>query len=198
MKVTKIVQQQRRQDRYSIYVDDQYCFSLGEGEFLQSGLVSGRGLTAGEIEKFKQQSQEGKLYEKMLNLLSFRPRSEWELSDYLKRKKIKPKVIEKILNKLSKNGYVNDLGFARRWVESRRLLKPTSKRRLRQELLQKRIAPEIIDQVLAADETEELEVLKELVQRKRTRYPDKLKFMQYLARQGYNYDDIKTVLDELH
>ena len=70
------------------------------------------------------------------------------------------------------------------------------KRKLQQELRAKRIATDIINQVFADDETDELEVLRQLVVRKSARYPDKLKFMQYLARQGYGYDDIKTVLDE--
>jgi regulatory protein len=107
--------------------------------------------------------------------------------------------VEKILNKLSINGYVNDEQFAKRWVENRRLMKATSRRKLMMELKQKRIPNDIIDKVLAddKDQVNEREVLKELIEKKRQRYPDHLKLMQYLARQGYNYDDIKSALSEL-
>lgn len=197
MKITQIKQQVKRQDRYSIYIDGKYNFSLGEAELLRAGLRKDQELSESELDQLTNQSKLGKLYDRTLNLLSFRPRSEWELRDYLKRKKEDEETIEKILNLLSERGYVDDKRFAERWVENRRLLKPISQRRLQAELKQKRVAGNIIDEVLAGDETDEREVLRKLVERKAKRYPDRQKFMQYLARQGYNYDDIKSVLAEI-
>ncbi len=198
MKITQIKQQVKRADRYSIYVDGKYSFSLGENEFLKLGLHSGQEITDEILAEYKDESSYGKWFDKILNSLSFRLRSEWELRDYLHRKDCPPEIADKILNKLSINGYVNDEQFAQRWVENRRLLKATSRRRLSQELRQKRIPTDVIDRVLAEDkeDTDEREVLRQLVEKKRTRYPDQLKLMQYLARQGYNYDDIKSVLNE--
>jgi regulatory protein len=198
MKITKIARQVKRADRYSIYLDGKYSFSLGEGELLKLGLHSGQELTEEELASFRDESDYGKWFDKTLNLLSYRMRSEWELRDYLKRKKAPEEFVEKILNKLSINGYVNDEQFAKRWVENRRLLKATSRRKLMMELKQKRVPTDIIDRVLAddRDQVNERDLLRELVEKKRARYPDKLKFMQYLARQGYNYDDIKSALSE--
>lgn len=198
MKITGIKQQIKRADRYSIYIDGKYSFSLGENEFLKLGLHSEQEITDEELEKFKGESDLGKWFDKVLNLLSYRLRSEWELRDYLRRKDCPSDIADRILNKLSINDYVNDEQFAKRWVENRRLLKATSRRKLSLELKQKRIPSEIIDKVLAEDKevTNEREILKQLIERKRQRYPDKLKLMQYLARQGYNYDDIKSALAE--
>lgn len=198
MKITAIKQQVKRPDRYSIYLDEKYAFSLREAELITLGLHSGQEISEEQLENYRDESDFGKWYDKTLNLLSFRPRSEWELRDYLRRKDCPPEITEKILNKLSINGYVNDEQFARRWVENRRLLKATSRRRLSQELRQKRIHTDIIDRVLAEDkeETDEREVLRALAGKKRARYPDQTKFMQYLARQGYSYEDIKSVLSE--
>lgn len=198
MKITAIKQQLKRADRYSIYVDGKYSFSLGENELLKLGLHSGQEITEKKLKNYQGESDYGKLFDKTLNLLSFRLRSEWELRDYLRRNKASPEIVDNILNKLSINGYVNDEQFARRWIENRRLLKPTSQRKLRVELQQKHIPRGIIDKVLLDDkgEIDEREVLKELVEKKQHRYPDKVKFMQYLARQGYSYDDIKSVLNE--
>ena len=117
---------------------------------------------------------------------------------YLKRKKYDPTVSGYVLDRLKQRGYVDDMDFARRWVENRRLLKATSKRRLMQELRQKRVADEIIHSVLEADETDEQQVLRDLIERKRTKYQDDLKLMQYLVRQGYNYADIKSTLSEIN
>ncbi len=217
MKITNIKQQVRRKDRYALYIDDKYSFSLGELELINSGIKIGRELSKEELDNLKDTAQVDKLYDRVLNYLAIRPRSEWEIRTYLKNKlnhkpsvyKVAPckqeetghitdakEMIEKILNKLSNAGLVNDEAFARAWIGNRRLLKLTSKRRLIQELRQKRLDGGIIDKVLAEDETNELTVLRELVSKKRqqSRYQDDLKLMQYLSRQGYNYNDIKAAI----
>lgn len=198
MKITKIEAQVKTLGRYSVFVDDKFAFGLSELALIESGIQKGQGITESELEAFKEESDIDKIYGRTLGLLARRPRSSWELRDYLKRKEQTTDRIEKILNKLSINGYVNDEDFARRWVESRRLLKSTSKRKLQVELKQKRIPDEIIQRVLADDETNEQDVLRDLIAKKRTqtRYQDKTKLMMYLSRQGYNYDDIKQVLSE--
>ncbi len=199
MKITSIRQQIKRSDRYSVYVNGKYDFSLSAHELLASKLKINQALTDTELDELKDKAIIDKGYDRVLNLIIRRVRSEWEMRDYLKRKDYSINQIEKILNMLSKNGYVNDEDFARRWIENRRLLKSTSKRRLTQELRQKRVADEIIQQVLEADATDEQQVLRELIERKRqqTRYQNDLKLMQYLVRQGYTYGYIKAVLDEL-
>jgi regulatory protein len=74
--------------------------------------------------------------------------------------------------------------------------KGTSMRKLRAELQAKGVSPSLIDAALAdserADETE----LQKVIAKKRARYPDTMKLMQYLARQGFRYDDIKAALNE--
>lgn len=198
MKITKIEAQVKTRGRYSIYIDDTFSFGLSELALIESGIRVGLEITETELSGYKEQSDFDKIYNRVLGLLARRPRSERELHNYLVRKKTDIESIEKILNRLSINGYVNDQDFARRWVENRRLLKPISTRKLHLELKQKRIAEDIIQAVLADDETDEKDVLRKLIARKRTqtRYQDKIKLMQYLARQGYNYDDIKQVLSE--
>lgn len=198
MKVTSIKQQVKRKDRFSIYIDEKYSFSLSQNGLLSSGLVKGYELSEADIERFKQQSDEDKIYEKLLNLLSIRPRSEWEISSYMQRKKIDPELQKALISRLRDMQYLDDEDFARRWVESRRLLKPTSKRKLFQELKVKRVPDEVIQKILQEDETDEQAVLKELIERKRrqSKYQDRDKLMQFLARQGFSYGDIKQALEE--
>lgn len=195
MKITDIKSQVKRPGRYSIFVDGKFAFGLGSNELLGLGIAVGQEITESELADFKQASEIGKVYDKILNLLSIRPRSEWELRDYLKRKNQSPALIEKLLNKLSNLGYVDDNDFAQRWVANRRLLKPVSSLKLRAELKQKRIDNIVIDEVLKSDTTDEIAVIKAIIDRKAKRYPDRQKFIAYLARQGFRYDDIKTALN---
>jgi regulatory protein len=196
MKVTEIKAQVKTAGRFSIFVDGRYAFSLSDTALLEEKLHIGQELDAAEVKRLEQVSSDDKLYGHSLHYVSMRPRSEWEIRGYLQRKNVSPALVDQILSKLSKLGMVDDVKFARAWVESRRLLRPTSKRKLQQELRAKNVSNEVISQVLAEDETDERATLRELVAKKRARYPDKLKLMQYLARQGFGYNDIKEILEE--
>jgi len=196
MKVTAIKQQVKQKDRYSIFVDGKYSFSLSEGALLDNQLNIGQELDDRQLKELKRQSADDKVYNLALRYVAIRMRSEWEIHSYLERKKVSPALVNTILNRLSDYGYVDDKKFAEAWVNNRRLLRPTSLRKLQQELRTKRVSSEVIEQVLAGGETDELAVLRDLVAKKRARYPNRLKFMQYLARQGFGYSDIKAVLDE--
>jgi regulatory protein len=199
MTITAIKQQVKRKDRYSIYVDGKYAFSLGEGALLEQKVVRGLEISNGQLKEFKKLSVDDKAYGNALRYVAMRSRSEWELATYLRRKKVEEPTAEKILNRLRDSGLINDHAFARTWVENRRLLKPTSRRRLIQELQQKRISKDIIASTLEEDTTDEREALLQLITKKRsqTKYrDDKVKLMQYLARQGFSYEDIKNAVSE--
>lgn len=198
MKITSIKQQVKRTDRYSVYIDGKFSFALSETELLRLGLHNEKEVTSEELMSLKDDSVRDKARYHALGQLVRRMRSEWELRDYLKRKDYAPEIVDTVVQNLTEYGYVDDTKFAEAWVANRRLLKATSGRRLRQELRQKRVSDDVIDLTLQEDETDERQVLRDLVERKQkqTKYQDKLKLMQYLSRQGFNYDDIKSVIDD--
>jgi len=196
MKISAIKAQVKRAGRYSIFVDDKYAFSLSEGALLDQKIYIGQEVTPQQLAAFKDTSALDKAYGLTLAYVARRLRSEWELHDYFRRKAIDEDAGEQILERLRGFGYVSDLKFARSWVDNRRAIKSVSRRRLTMELRQKHVPDEVVRQVLEEDETTDLETLRKLVDKKRgqSRYQDNTKLMQYLARQGYGYDDIKRVL----
>ncbi|HYH74859.1 MAG TPA: RecX family transcriptional regulator [Candidatus Saccharimonadales bacterium] len=196
MKITNIKQQVKRTDRYSVFVDGKYSFSLSENELLNQRLASGMELDERQLKELKEASGNDKAYGNALRYVAMRPRSQWELEAYLKRKGVEEPVAEVIIERLQRVGLLDDLAFARAWVANRRLLKATSVRKLKLELKQKRLSESIIEQVMREDETDERDALRQLVAKKRGRYSDDIKLMQYLARQGFKYDDITSVMHE--
>lgn len=222
VKITKIQQQKRIQDRYSIYVDEVYAFSVNEYQLIELRLHVGDEVTPDELNNFAIESQFGKAYERSLNYVMIRPRSEQEIKQYLKRTYLYPKqksyvdkngqrhfikqtvdkpqtlaMIERVMKRLDDRGYINDVAFAQAWVSSRQLHKKTSRRKLAQELYSKGIDQEIVATILQNCEDSEQDNLQSLVHKKRklVRYQDDTKLTQYLLRQGFNYDDIRTALD---
>lgn len=203
MKITKISQQLKRANRYSIYVDDDYSFSLSETALLDSGIVRGQELDSAQIDAYKQLSQDDKVYGQAVRYIAMRQRSVWEMQFYMERKDAPPALIDQILNKLSKLGLLDDYKYAEMYVKDRRLLRSSSRRKITAELKKKRL-PEAAIQAAFLEESEagqndERSALSEMVVRKRrqTKYQDDMKLMQYLARQGFNYDDIKNALRQV-
>lgn len=197
MKITAIKQQVKRKDRYSIYVDGVYAFSLSESALLNEGIASGKEIDAASLKSLKEASGADKAYGNALRYVAIRLRSEWEVRTYLERKQVDEPVISNILDRLRHFDLLNDEVFARAWIDNRLLLKSVSRRRLQLELRQKHVRQDIIDAALSSSRIDERQSLQELALKKRSKYPDKNKLMQYLARQGFGYDDISSVLGQL-
>lgn len=172
--------------------------SLSEGELLKSGLRSGQELNDAALSELKTRASLDKAYMRSLDMISRRMRSTWEIRDYLARKGYDEEVQAQVIERLVRMGLINDYEFALQWVSSRRSLRLSSRRKLAMELRQKRISDDVIDKVLEQEAPDDLQTLRELVERKRRqpKYHDKLKLMQYLSRQGYSYDNIKTALSD--
>jgi len=198
MEITNISSSSRRDNRYNVFVNHKFSFSLSGDQLLETKLVVGEQVDKARLGVLKKQASENKLYALSLRYASMRRRSLWEVETYLTRKGSPTLLTQSILNKLSKVGLIDDEVFARAWIENRHLLRPTSRRRLVQELKQKRISQAIIDKILSEAVADSVD-LQKLIKQKQTqpKYADRLKLMQYLARQGFNYDDIKSALSEI-
>lgn len=137
-------------------------------------------------------------------LLKFRPRSEKELYQRLKKKRFDDGIIRETLAFLKEKGFVNDTNFSRAWIESR-LKKPLGLRKIKQELRQKGITKEIIDrqlQDLKKNYFEE-EIVRRVAQARMGRLKDidprkvKSRIYAYLLRRGFSPDIVIDVINQL-
>lgn len=148
---------------------------------------------------------EDKFYNLALRFLSYRPRSEKEVREKLKTKKVEPLIIEKIIAKLIDKKFINDEEFAKGWVESRLRFKPRSLRLIKIELKQKGIDIETIDKMINDEGLmiNDLENAKKLAEKKLERFKNLSreeiyqKLGRYLASKGFNWDTIKKTIDEV-
>jgi regulatory protein len=154
----------------------------------------GQELDEPEQKRLKKLSDDGKLKARALEWVLNRPRSVREFRDYMFRRKAEPEMTEKLIAEFMDRNYLDETRYAE-WLSDVRKRKGKSDRAIRSELASKGIAREITDEVV--NDGSEIDRLRELVAKKGklARYKaDPQKFMQYLARQGFSYDDIKTVL----
>ena len=151
-----------------------------------------------------------KLLESSLRYVSFRPRSEKELTDFLQKKlrawhTSAPTVLTKVLDRMRELGFLDDRKFIQWWVEQRNTHRPKGKRIIVQELQQKGINKSLIEEVLAdfSDGSGEIELAKQTLSKKLRvweKFPKmekKRKIYDYLTRRGFSGDTIWRVIDEV-
>lgn len=211
MKITALTAQQKQSNRINVMVDGVYRFSLDVFQVADLGIRVNKEYTEQELAELETESQFGKLYGRALEYTMMRPHSAREIRDYLWRKtratkyksrsgEIKERegvsqiVADRVYERLSEKGYIDDEKFARFWVENRNQRKGSSSRKLKSELQAKGVENSIIDAALEVTSRNDEDELAKIIAKKRARYPDEQKLMQYLARQGFSYDDIKIAL----
>jgi regulatory protein len=198
VKITAIKQQIKNPERASVFLDGKYAFSLTLNELVAERLKIGQGLDEAEHKRLKKISEDGKLTARALEWVLNRPRSNREFRDYMFRKKAEPEMIQRTLDEFTDRGYLDEARYVA-WMIDLRRRKGKSERAIRAELASKGVDREVVTQA-AERGGDEQERLRALVTKK-SRLPrykaDPQKLLQYLARQGYDYDDIKRVLAEL-
>lgn len=218
MKITAISGQSRNPNRVNVSVDGKYRFSLDVFQVGELGIRLGKEYSEAELGELEEESQFGKLYARTLEYIMMRPHSGREVKDYLYRKTltkkrlqqqpgkdgerkiievkgVSPEVVDRVYRRLVEKRYVDDEKFAQWWVENRNVRKGSSLRKIGVELRAKGVATDIIEQVLGETERNDQSELQKIIIKKRNKYEDPQKLMQYLARQGFSYDDIKSALD---
>lgn len=207
MKITGITAQTKNNNRVNVMVDGTYRFSLDIFQVSDLGIRIGKEYTEEELLSLESESQFGKLYGRSLEYCMMRPHSAKEVRDYLYRKTrdtrtktggikkgVPQEVADRVFDRLVEKNYIDDEKFARYWIENRNLTKGTSRRKLIAELRSKGVEQSLVERLFGDSERNDGDELQKIIAKKRNRYPDDQKFMQYLARQGFSYDDIKQAL----
>jgi regulatory protein len=207
MKITAISAQVRDKNRVNISVDGKYRFSLDIYQLVDLGIKVGEEFEESKLSAFEQESQFGKLYSRTLEYCLMRPHSAKEVRDYLYKKtrsikvgsgEVKPGVstyiTKRVFDRLVEKGYIDDEKFARFWVENRCVKKGISFKKLKSELVSKGISPSIISKILDETDRDDKSELQKIIIKKRSYYNDDKKLLSYLARLGFDYEDIKNAM----
>jgi regulatory protein len=88
--------------------------------------------------------------------LSYRPRSEAEIRQWLRRRDFASEVAEEAITRLREQNLCDDSTFAQFWKDNRLSFRPKSKRLIEKELRDKKVAAEIIEQVTENINDEEI------------------------------------------
>ena len=118
---------------------------------------------------------------------------------YLQDKGTSAAIEDEVIEHLTRAGLLDDLAFARFWVENRDTFRPRSGRMLRYELRQKGLSEETIAQALADLDEEESAYRAGLRGGLRLTHLDEVSFRKkltaYLLRRGFPYEVANSVVE---
>jgi len=198
-KITALNAQARNPERVNVYIDGEFAFGLAY--VAAAKLRIAQELSQPEIDALQRQDTFEKAKDSAYRLISLRPRSIAEIQQSLNRKGYDAEVISQVIAALSELELLDDKAFAKFWVEQRDTFKPRSHMALRQELQQKGISRNLIDEVLAvSDETNAAKMAAEKKTRQLSHLSEadfKKKLGQFLQRRGFNYDVAKEIVAEM-
>lgn len=195
------IKPQRNQKRVNIYLDNEFGFGLDLENYVKLGLRVEQELTENEIEEIVKKAEYAKTLNNLLKYATMRPRSEFEVTTWLKRKKVHESLYKKLFTKLKKLELVDDEKFAVWWVRQRNEFRPRSRKVLYQELRKKGIDKQIVSKILANTEVDEVAIAKNLLQKNAHRWKKfeevvkKQKISAYLARKGFSWEVVKKAIN---
>ena len=147
-----------------------------------------------------------KTFDRAVNLLTFKPRSEAELRERLLEKTwTNAEIVDDVMSMLKRYNYVNDDEFARSFAASKLRQKPVGRYRLRQDLKRKKLDDRTIESALddAFGEASEDSLIEEAIE-KRLRikgapasHADRKKLFDHLLRLGFGYDLIRDKVERI-
>lgn len=202
--ITKVERQKRVRDRYNLFIDEQYAFSVHEDILIKYRLVKGAAIDQDELRSIVQAQEKQQAYLYAVRLLSSRLRSEQELLHRLKHKGYDSALSIATVERLKKEQYVDDAIFAEQLTKQRIRSQKKGRNWVKQELQHKGILPEQISHALQQiDEDVEYRSAYSLIDKKyRKEFNNdpqqaRRKAMGFLLRRGYSPSLVTKVIREI-
>jgi regulatory protein len=205
--ITAVTPSVRREGRFDVAVDGKQVGTLSLEAIERLGIHVGSqcderlgGAIASEAARLR-------TFDRALDLLAFRARATKELRTALIRKGEEAPNVEHALERLTEMGLLDDADYARQYARTKIMGPGFSRRRLQAELARRGVARDVADGAIEAafaeDDVDGDAILERVAARKlrslaalepTTR---RRRLYEFLARRGYESDDIRRVMDRL-
>lgn len=143
-----------------------------------------------------------KYYTLSLRFLTYRSRSTKEIQDYLIKKNAPKEIQDRVITTLTEQKFLDDVVFAKQWIESRSKYRQRGLKVIKMELRRKGITEDIIEDALCRiDGVKEEEMIQRIVEKKIGKYKGRSrqeifeKLGAHLLRRGFEYDDVSRAID---
>ena len=188
--------------KYQVDIDGQFAFVLYKGELSRYGIEKDREISDEVYTELVEEVLTKRAKLRAMHLLQKMDRTRAELERKLQQNGYPAQAIETALSYVESFHYIDDARYAAMYMENQKNKKGMA--RIRMELIQKGIAPEILQQVLEETEekTDSRDVIREMLEKKRKiqgplEEKEKQRLYGFFMRRGFSSSDILAVFREL-
>lgn len=185
--------------KYKIYLNDELAFELYKSEIKACNLVKGMELEEELHNRILHEIVGKRAKKRAMHILEKRDKTEQQLRDKLLENRYPIQVVETAIDYVKSYGYIDDISYARRYIEYRSRSK--SRKQLRMELYAKGISSEIISGIFEDMEEGEGEAIKKLILKKSAKpqlleETERRKLKMSLMRKGFAYSEIEKAFSQ--
>ena len=202
MKIEKI---KKTGSKYTLTLDNGQKIITYDNVILKNNLLFSKKIDEKDLNKILEDTNYYQMYNKVVNLISQRLRSEKEIREYLTKNSVLKKEQNKIIQELKKIDLINDYKYAKAYTNDKINLSLDGPYKIQKHLEKNKIDQDIIIKVInEINQTTIDEHLKKIISKKtnttikKSEYAFKQKLTQYLINQGYSSSDIKKHLENIH
>ena len=202
MKITEL-KPTRREGRVNVYIDGEYAFTVYEDIISEYDLFPDNEFDESKKDEIIEKDSERYAKAKAFDYLSRGASTVLGMKRRLLEKKIPLSAVNKTLDYLVENGYLNDEEYAENAVSFLHEVKRYGKSRIEQVLFEKGVPKDIAEDAVKSyfADCERPDVLGSLLGDIAAKYDlsdraTKDKLIKKLLRQGFCYEEIKTALSE--
>ncbi len=188
-------------NRYKVEVDGEFAFVLYRRELSHYQIREECEVSEESFEQIKKEVIIKRAKLRAMHLLNDMDRTESQLRTKLRQSCYTEDVVEAALAYVKSFGYIDDLDYAKRYIQNRQNQK--SKRELCAQLVGKGIERELIELAMEecyTGEDDEIEAIRRLAAKRKYHFRDatreeQQKQMAYFMRKGFSYENIRRALE---
>ena len=200
-KVTAIRSGKGQGKRVNIFLDGKFAFSLEAEVALKEGLQAGQELSDSQVEALVKSDNFHRCLNAATHYLSYRPRSESELKERLRRRHFDDDSVEAVIVNLKERGLVDDRAFAQFWKDNRQSFSPRSQWLTKLELRRKGVADDLVAEVVGAIDDDDSAYQAALSKARSLPLSDYQSFRhrmgEFLKRRGFGYGVTNHVMERV-
>lgn len=183
--------QVKRKNRFSVFLEDEYLFSISQYTYRKLGEPAT--VETESVEAFQNECLFPEQYNYCLDLLSRRSYSTKEIREKLTARGVKEELCEELISRLSDAKLLCDEAFKESFLRSRQTYHKQGFYKIRQELSRKGVELSKDDY----DEVAERQNLTQHIQKLQSRGVEPKKIISRLMAKGFRYGDIRSVMGGL-
>lgn len=204
MIILKIIKYKKgTKGKYKIFLDNDNTIVLYEDVILKYNLLLTKEIDEKLLIEIDKYNQECDVYYIALTSINNRFKSTYELRQFLIKKEYPEDLIDKAIDKLLKQGYLNDRMYARSYINNQLITTNKGPYKIRKELSEKKIDSDIIeDEIELYTDEEQTNKIKKLIEKgiktnhNRGGVVLKQKIYNDLKLNGYDINLINSIIND--